>query len=183
MAQSLSVRMIVGGAAVTVVLAGAALAAGVEDFYKGRSLTPVIGYSAGGGYDAYARLLGCYFGAHVPGNPSIIPQQMGAGSLPLATDLVKAPEQMQIIKLLLVSQAMARPFATPPDIPAERKAALLAAFDSTMKDDEFLAEAKRLDFDVRPVNAAKIDTLLADVYQTPKDVIARATKAIASEGQ
>ena len=179
MAQSLSVRMIVGGAAVTVVLAGAALAAGVEDFYKGRSLTPVIGYSAGGGYDAYARLLGCYFGAHVPGNPSIIPQQMGAGSLPLATDLVKAPEQMQIIKLLLVSQAMARPFATPPDIPAEHKAALLAAFDSTMKDDEFLAEAN----DVRPVNAAKIDALLADVYQTPKDVMARATKAIASEGQ
>jgi len=48
-----------------------------------------------------------------------------------------------------------------------------------MKDDEFLAEAN----DVRPVNAAKIDALLADVYQTPKDVIARATKAIASEGQ
>jgi tripartite-type tricarboxylate transporter receptor subunit TctC len=173
MAQSLSVRMIVGGAAVTVVLAGAALAAGVEDFYKGRSPTLVIGYSAGAGYDAYARLLGCYFGKHVSRNPS------GAGRLPLATDLVKAPEQMQIIKLLLVSQAMARPFAAPPDSPAERKAALLAAFDSTMKDDEFLAEAN----DVRPVNAAKIDTLLADVYQTPKDVIARATKAIASEGQ
>ena len=344
MAQSLSVRMTVGGAAVMLALAGAALAAGVEDFYRGRSLTLVIGYSAGGGYDAYARLLGRYFGKHVPGNPWIIPQQMaGAGSLraanyiysvaakdgsvfgtfsrsmgisplidkaefdsrkftwlgsvtddnticvtwgaspvktwddfltkpstfggegagsdpdiwallyknvfgaklklvsgypgtndtvlamergeidglcglswstiktrhpdwlkshsvniivqvalqkeseiaaaPLATDLVKTPEQMQIVKLLLVSQAMARPFAAPPDIPAERKATLLAAFDATMKDDEFLAEAKRLDFDVRPVNAAKIDTLLADVYQTPKDVIARATKAIASEGQ
>ena len=159
---------------------GAARAQDAERaFFSGKTVRLVVGFGPGGGYDAYARLLGCYFGAHVPGNPSIIPQQMGAGSLPLATDLVKAPEQMQIIKLLLVSQAMARPFATPPDIPAERKAALLAAFDSTMKDDEFLAEAN----DVRPVNAAKIDALLADVYQTPKDVIARATKAIASEGQ
>ena len=104
-------------------------------------------------------------------------------SVPLASDLVKTPEQSQILKLLLVSQAMARPFAAPPDIPAERKAALLAAFDATMKDADFLAEAKKLNFDVRPVDAAKIDEMLAEVYQTPKDVIARATKAISSEGQ
>ena len=52
-----------------------------------------------------------------------------------------------------------------------------------MKDADFLAEAKKLDFDVRPVSAAAIDTMLADVYATPKDVIARAAKAISSEGQ
>jgi len=334
----------IGSAAALLVVAGLACAAGVEDFYKGRNVTLVIGYSVGGGYDAYARLLGRYFGKHVPGNPAIVPEQMtGAGSLrsanfiysvaakdgsvfgtfsrsmgisplvdkaefdsrkftwlgsvtddnticvtwntspiknwddfltkpskfggegagsdpdiwtllyknvfgakaqlvsgypgtndvvlamergevdglcgiswstiksrhpewltshsvniivqaalkkepeisavPLATDLTKTPEQLQIIKLLLVSQAMARPFAAPPDIPADRKAALIAAFDATMKDADFLAEAQKLSFDVRPVGATAIDAMLAEVYQTPKDVIARATKAISSEGQ
>ena len=104
-------------------------------------------------------------------------------SVPLATDLAKTPEQLQILKLMLVSQAMARPFAAPPDIPADRKAALLAAFDATMKDRDFLAEAQKLNFDVRPVSAAQIDKMLAEVYATPKDVIAHATKAISSEGQ
>jgi tripartite-type tricarboxylate transporter receptor subunit TctC len=334
----------IGSALALLVLTGLACAAGVEDFYKGRNVTLVIGYSVGGGYDAYARLLGRYFGKHIPGNPSIVPEQMtGAGSLrsanfiysvaakdgsvfgtfsrsmgisplvdkaefdsrkftwlgsvtddnttcvtwntspiknwddfltkpskfggegagadpdiwtllyknvfgakaqlvsgypgtndtvlamergeidglcgiswstiksrhpewltshsvniivqaalkkepeiasvPLATELTKTPEQLQIIKLLLVSQAMARPFAAPPDIPADRKAALIEAFDATMKDADFLAEAQKLNFDVRPVTAKTIDALLAEVYQTPKDVIARATKAISSEGQ
>jgi tripartite-type tricarboxylate transporter receptor subunit TctC len=334
----------IGSALALVVVAGLACAAGVEDFYKGRNVTLVIGYSVGGGYDAYARLLGRYFGKHIPGNPAIIPEQMtGAGSLrsanfiysvaakdgsvfgtfsrsmgisplidkaefdsrkftwlgsvtddnticvtwntspikswddfltkpskfggegagsdpdiwtllyknvfgakarlvsgypgtndtvlamergeidglcgiswstiksrhpewltshsvniivqaalkkepeiasvPLATELTKTPEQTQIIKLLLVSQAMARPFAAPPDIPADRKVALIAAFGATMKDADFLAEAQKLSFDVRPVSATAIDAMLAEVYQTPKDVIARATKAISSEGQ
>jgi hypothetical protein len=316
----------------------------VGDFYKGRSISLVIGYSVGGGYDAYARLLAHYIGKHIPGEPSIVPQQMtGAGSLrsanyifsvapkdgsvlgtfsrsmgiapllgqaefdsrkftwlgsmtdddttcvtwnsspiknwtdflskpsklgglgadadpdiwallyknvfgakvqlvsgypgtndvvlamergevdglcglswstiktrhaewltnhsaniivqaalkkepeiatvPLATDLVSKPEQLQIIKLLLASQAMARPFAAPPDIPADRKAALIGAFDATMRDGDFLAEAQKLNFEIHPVSAATIDGLLAEVYATPKDVLARAAKAISSAGQ
>src|ERR1700722_15566413 len=90
-------------------------------------------------------------------------------SVPLATDLAKTPEQLQILKLMLVSQAMARPFAAPPDIPADRKAALLAAFDATMQDSDFLAEAQKLNFDVRPVDAGQIDKMLAEAYATPKD--------------
>ncbi|CAN0080439.1 unnamed protein product [Phaeothamnion confervicola] len=53
----------------------------IEQFYKGRSIQVVVGSSAGGGYDTYARLLGRYFGSHIPGNPTIVPQNMsGAGS-------------------------------------------------------------------------------------------------------
>ena len=53
--------------------------AGAQDL---RAVYLVIGYSVGGGYDAYARLLSRYFGKHLPGNPTIVPQQMaGAGSL------------------------------------------------------------------------------------------------------
>ena len=45
----------------------------------------------------------------------------------------KEPEQRQILNLILIGQAMARPFAAPPGIPADRKAALIAAFDRTMQ--------------------------------------------------
>ena len=52
---------------------GAGGADSVSDFYKNRSVSLVIGYSVGGGYDAYARLLARYIGKHIPGEPSIIP--------------------------------------------------------------------------------------------------------------
>jgi len=324
--------------------AGFVFANDIADFYKGRDLSLVIGYSVGGGYDAYARLVARYFGRHIPGGPSIIPQQMaGAGSLrsanyifsvapkdgsvfgtfsrsmgiaplmgqaefdsrkfswlgsvtddnttcvtwntsaiktwddfltkpsklgglgadadpdiwalfyknvfgakaqlvtgypgtndvtlamergevdglcglswstiktrhgewlashsvniivqaalhkepemaavPLATDLAGNPQQLQVVKFLLVSQVMARPFAAPPNIPTDRKQGLIAAFDATMTDADFLAEAHKLNFDVHPVSAATIDALLAELYDTPKDVIAKAARAISGENQ
>jgi tripartite-type tricarboxylate transporter receptor subunit TctC len=59
-----------------------ARASGVEAFYKGRSISLVIGYSAGSGYDLYARALGRFIGRYIPGNPAVIPQNMpGAGSI------------------------------------------------------------------------------------------------------
>ena len=322
--------------------ASVAAADNVEGFYKGLNMPLIIGYSAGGGYDVYARMLARYFGKHVPGNPNIVPQQMeGAGSLrsanyifsaapkngsvigtfsrsmgisplldkanfdsrkftwlgsvtddntvcltwntspiktwadfiskpskfggegpgadpdiwaqayknvlgarsqlvsgypgtndivlamqrgevdglcgiswstiiaahsdwmpnhlvnilvqapiskadeipnvPYATDLATNPEQHQILKVLMASQGMARPFVAPPDIPEDRKAALTAAFDATMTDPEFLAEAKKHALDVRPVTGAAIDKILTEVYTTPKDVLAKTVKAIANE--
>jgi hypothetical protein len=325
-------------------LASIARADSITDFHRGRSISMIIGYSVGGGYDAYARLLARYIGQHIPGGPSIVPQQMtGAGSLraanyifsvapkdgsvlgtfsrsmgiapllgqaefdsrkftwlgsmtdddttcvtwnsspiktwsdflskpsklgglgadadpdiwallyknlfgakvqlvsgypgtndvvlamergevdglcglswstirtrhtewltghsvniivqsalkkepeiaavPLATDLVSNPEQLQIIRLLLVSQAMARPFAAPPELAADRKSVLTAAFDATMGDADFVAEAQKLNFEIHPVSAPTIDGLLTEVYATPKDVLARAAKAISSAVQ
>jgi tripartite-type tricarboxylate transporter receptor subunit TctC len=310
----------------------------VEDFYRGRNVTLVIGYSVGGGYDLYGRLVARHLGKHIPGHPTIVPQNReGAGSMraaiyiynaapkdgtvigtfsrsmavapllqdapfdaskfswlgsvstdvnvcmtwntsavktwddmltkpskigglgagadpdifalmfknvfgaklqlvsgypgtndvalamergevdgmcglswstvktrhgdwlagkkvhipvqaglhkesdipevPLVMDLVKTPEQTQIVRLILASQEMARPFAAPPGIPEDRKRALIAAFDKTMKDPDFLAEAAKMKADVNPVSAAAIESLLAEVYKTPKDVIAKAAKA------
>jgi tripartite-type tricarboxylate transporter receptor subunit TctC len=315
-------------------------AAGSEDFYRGKTVSLVIGYSVGGGYDAYARLLARHLGKHIPGNPGVVPQNMtGAGSLkaasyiysvaprdgtaigtfsrslgiapligkaefdstrftwlgsvtdevslcvtrqdspvktwndllatettfggegagsdpnifallyrnvfgariklvagypgtseitlaterrevdglcglswstlkgrypqwlkerkaniliqagikreaelpdvPSASALASTPEQRQILNLILIGQAMARPFAAPPGIPADRRAALIAGFERTMQDAEFLAEARRLNFDVNPVPAARLDALLAQAYATPKDVVARAARAMA----
>ena len=62
-----------------------AAADSVSDFYKGKTVELYIGYSVGGGYDTYARLLAKYMGQHIPGKPSIVPKNMtGAGSLKLA---------------------------------------------------------------------------------------------------
>jgi tripartite-type tricarboxylate transporter receptor subunit TctC len=316
----------------------------VADFYRGRSIALVIGYSAGGGYDAYGRVLARHMGKHIPGNPTIIPQNMpGAGSLrsanylynvapkdgtvighfsrgmamepligtsatqfdarkftwlgsgtdevsvcltwhtspvrtwndmltipftvggegtgsdpdifsavmrnafgvklklvsgypgtaevalavergeidgrcgwswsslkltkpdwiagkrvnlvtqlalkkspelpdvPLIFDFATNERQRQILKMMLSRQSMARPFAAPPDLPAERKEALRVAFDRTMADAEFLAEARQRGLEVNPVGGTEIDKLVAELYQTPADIVAE-LRATISEG-
>jgi tripartite-type tricarboxylate transporter receptor subunit TctC len=106
-------------------------------------------------------------------------KQPELAQVPLITELTKDKEQMQIIKLLLTTQELARPFAAPPGIPDDRKAALIAAFDKTMKDPEFLSEAQKLNLDVNPVSAKAIDAQLAELYATPKEVLEKAAQAIA----
>jgi tripartite-type tricarboxylate transporter receptor subunit TctC len=316
----------------------------VADFYRGRNINLYIGYSVGGGYDNYARVLARHLGNHIPGNPSILPQNMpGAGSLravnflynaapkdgtaiatfgrglamepligssqtsfdarkflwlgsgsdevslcgtwhtsriktwndmqtipftvggegsgsdpdifaammknvfgvklrivsgypgsaevalaverkevdgrcgwslssmrqmrpdwlptkqftaivqlnlekspdlpdvPVVTDYAQTQTQRQILKLVLSRQNMARPFAAPPGVPADRAAALRKAFDQTMADREFIDEARARGLEINPVTGAEIDRLLAEVYQTPPDVVAKAKAAVAPE--
>jgi tripartite-type tricarboxylate transporter receptor subunit TctC len=337
-----SIARICFAATAAALLATSACAQSVEEFYKGKNVNLIIGYSVGGGYDLYARLLSRHIGKHIPGRPTIVAQNMtGAGSLraatflytaapkdgtafgtfgrtiattpllapgtaqfdgtkftwlgsvtndvttcitwhtspvktwndmlekpvtlggegpgadpdifsllyknvfgakvklvtgyhgtndtvlamergevdglcglswstlksrhqqwmqdkkinilvqaamkkepelagiPLVNDFAKTREQQQILKLFLVSQEMARPFAAPPGIPEDRKAALITAFEQTMKDPDFLAEAKRLSIDVNPVTGKAIDGMLAELYATPKDVLEKAAQAVA----
>ena len=52
----------------------------VADFYQGKTVTLVVGYGPGGGYDVYARLVARHLGRHMPGNPTVVVQNMpGAG--------------------------------------------------------------------------------------------------------
>jgi tripartite-type tricarboxylate transporter receptor subunit TctC len=75
-------------AAATLLLISTLSAAQAQDlaaFYKGRNLNMEIGYSAGGGYDVYARMLARHIGKHIPGNPTVVTKNLeGAGSLRLA---------------------------------------------------------------------------------------------------
>jgi tripartite-type tricarboxylate transporter receptor subunit TctC len=333
-------RLLPAAYALAVLAAVPARAQPAEDFYKGKIINMVIGFSVGGGYDLYARHLARHMSKHIPGNPNIVPQNMpGAGSLkaanyiytaapkdgtyigtfarttginpllesgatfdgtkfswlgsvtddvstcitwntaavknwddflkkpstlggqgpssepdifarlfknvfdapiklvagypgtneitlamergevdglcglswstiktrhaqwlrdkkinlivqasfkkvpeladvPLALDQTKDKEKLQILRLILAAQQMARPFAAPPGIPADRKAILVKAFDATMKDPEYLADAKRLDIDVNPVSGKELDELLAELYATPKEVAKKAGEAI-----
>ena len=64
------------------------------DFFAGKQVSLLIGTTAGGGYDAYGRLLARHIGRHIPGNPAVVAKNMpGAGGLPLANHLYnRAPK-------------------------------------------------------------------------------------------
>jgi tripartite-type tricarboxylate transporter receptor subunit TctC len=67
---------------IAALLAPAAQAGSTEEFYKGKQVRVVVGASAGGGYDLYARLLARYIGKYIPGHPNVVVQNMpGAASL------------------------------------------------------------------------------------------------------
>jgi len=80
-------------------LPSGARAQSVAEFYRGKNVELLIGYSGGGGYDVYARLLARHMGRHIPGNPTIVPRNMpGAGSLVLANWLYNvAPKDGTVI--------------------------------------------------------------------------------------
>jgi tripartite-type tricarboxylate transporter receptor subunit TctC len=334
---SLLVGLVIASTSITL----PANAQGVADFYKGKTITQAISFSVGGGYDLYARTLARHMGKYVPGNPSIVPQNMpGAGGLrvaqffynaaprdgltfgtftrmagiaplfdpaqkydsakftwlgaitdsvsvcitwhsspvktwqdflqkpvtlggtgpsgeldiftnlyknvfnanvklvsgypgtaeimlamergeldgvcgidwttikaqrarwikekqinviaqaafrkdpdlpnvPLIMELTKDPEKLQILKLFVSAHEFARPFAAPPGIPPERAAALIAAFEATMKDEGFLAETAKHQMEVAPVSGTKLAGMLAEFYKTPEAILAKARSLIA----
>ena len=325
------------------VLAGPVRGQSVEEFYKGRNVSMVIGFSAGSGYDIYARLLARYMGRYIPGRPTIVAQNMpGAGSLraaqyvagvapkdgsvvgtmsrslpvepligeakfdgrgftwigniannnslcatwhetgiktwldvmtkpfvlggqgpgsdldnfalilknmfgakvklvsgypggsevnlaverreldgrcgwswdsikstrpewvrdkkinllvvfalekapdigpdvPLILEKAQSEEQRQVLRVHLAGQAFGRPFFAAPGIPEDRKAALRAAFDATMRDSEFVAEAEKLRLEVSPMTGAEIERVLGEVYALPKQLIDKARAAIRNQ--
>lgn len=317
-----------------------ALAAGPDDFYRGKTVTIVVGYSAGGGYDIYARLLARNYGKHIPGAPTVVVQNMpGAGSLtsleyilniapkdgltlgtfgrslpmspllegakydatrlewigsmtsdtsacivwqgkgvakladfkdkplvlgglakgsdpdiftavlknsfgfpvklvtgypgtkdlaialergeldgicgytwssikssqkswldgkkvvflaqigltrdkelpdvPLLSELGTSEVQREALKLISLSQSVARPFAMPPGTPPDRLDAMRKAFMAAMADPELLAQAKQASLEINPYSGEQVADLLAKAYASPKAVVAEAMKAIA----
>jgi tripartite-type tricarboxylate transporter receptor subunit TctC len=91
-----------------------ATSAGAQDFYRGRTLTIVVGYSAGGGYDQYARLVGRHIGRYIPGTPTVVVQNMpGAASLTSVRYLdANAPKDGTVITAFdpgLILETIAQP--------------------------------------------------------------------------
>lgn len=101
----------------------------------------------------------------------------GLPNVPSVMDLPATPQNKAALKLIVSRQSIARPFAAPPGLPPERLQALRAAFDATMKDPQFLAEAKRLNLEVRPVSGADVEKLIKELYATPPDVVKLAAQA------
>ena len=327
-------------AAASFLAAGIATAQAQEPFYKGRTVSVVIGYSAGGGYDIYARMLVRHIARHIPGNPTVVAQNMpGAGSLkaleflntlaqkdgltmgtfgrtlpmapllegakfdptrlewvgsitsdtstcvawhtspvkrfedlrtkpftvgglgkgsdpemfativktlfaptlkivsgypgtndvalamergevdgmcgwsyssirsgrkawlderkvsvlvqaalskdpaipadvPLMLDLAASEQHRQALSMILAAQTMARPFAMPPGTPKDRLETMRQAFNATMKDPEFVKEARTAALDIDPMTGEAMAALLRRIYAMPPDIVAEARRAV-----
>jgi tripartite-type tricarboxylate transporter receptor subunit TctC len=98
--------------------------------------------------------------------------------VPMAIDLAKTPEDRRIMEMIFAKYGMARPILVPPDIPPERREALRKAFDDTMKDPEFLAEAKKLNMEISPVSGRDVEALVTKIMTAPADLAARARSAL-----
>lgn len=94
--------------------------------------------------------------------------------VPLVLDFARTPEERAALELVFAPMALARPFLGPSGIPADRLAFLRRAFEATMKDPEFKAEAERLKLEVSPMYADEVVALLRRLYQTPAGVVERA---------
>ena len=91
-----------------------------------------------------------------------------------ARDLLGDPKKQQIFGLLTASAIIGRPYIAPQGVPADRVAALRAAFDATMKDPEFLADSEKQHLLVTPMTGAEVESYIKDLYRTPPDITAAA---------
>jgi tripartite-type tricarboxylate transporter receptor subunit TctC len=94
--------------------------------------------------------------------------------VPLFTELAPNEEDRQALELLLAPTAIARPFFLPPEVPKARADIVRTAFVETMKDPEYLADAKREGISARGLSGAEMQSLVDRLYHMPPSVIARA---------
>jgi tripartite-type tricarboxylate transporter receptor subunit TctC len=97
-----------------------------------------------------------------------------------AGDLLSDQKKKATFNLLTAGALIGRPFIAPKNVPADRLAALQAAFDATMKDPEFLADAEKQGMTVTPLSGSEVEAAISKLYQTPTDVVA-AAKEITGE--
>jgi len=98
--------------------------------------------------------------------------------VPLIVDVTDNAEQKAALKLIVARQSIARPFAAPPGIPAERARALREAFAATLADPEFIADAKSQSLDIEAVQGAEVEALIREVYASSPQAVQLATAAL-----
>lgn len=97
--------------------------------------------------------------------------------LPYIGSFAETDEQKSILEVLTAAGELARPYIVSPKTPADRVKALRAAFDATVKDKEYLAEAAKALMPVFPISGVEAEKIAARVYSVPPDMIAKAKKA------
>jgi tripartite-type tricarboxylate transporter receptor subunit TctC len=100
--------------------------------------------------------------------------------VPLMLDLAKSAADRQALMMLFGRTEYGRPYFLPPGVPAERVEALRRAFDATMKDEAFMADAAKIGFAVDPLTGEQVQALVAALANTPPDVVARVRAALNS---
>ena len=98
--------------------------------------------------------------------------------VPLALDLARTDADRQALELIVSPNELARPFAAPPALPPERRAALRRAFDATVNDPEYRAEAAQRGIHTHLVGGAEVEDILRRVYAMPPEIVARVREAV-----
>jgi tripartite-type tricarboxylate transporter receptor subunit TctC len=97
--------------------------------------------------------------------------------VPSVWNYVKGDDTRKVVELIISQQVFQRPYFAPPGTPAEQIATLRAAFDATMADPQFRAEAERLHIDIEPLPGGKVQEVVQKLYATPKEIVEQARKA------
>lgn len=97
---------------------------------------------------------------------------------PLLTELVESDDDRQIMKLLSSPLVLGCPFFTPPGVDNARVTALRTAFEKTLNDPAFQAEAEKSGFPIDPIGGAELGEMISDLVNTPPAVVAKAKSAI-----
>jgi tripartite-type tricarboxylate transporter receptor subunit TctC len=98
--------------------------------------------------------------------------------VPMAIDSAKAAEDRDVMEVVFAKFGMSRPFFAPPAVPPERLAALRRAFDATMRDEAFLADAKKLGMEINPVRGEDVEMLVTRIMATPAALARRAREVL-----
>src|SRR6185312_362539 len=98
--------------------------------------------------------------------------------VPTVMELAKSETQKKIFTIIMAQQRAGRPILAPPGLPPDRLEALRRAFDQTVKDPEFLADAKRIGLEVNPAGGVELQQLMTEIYASPPGIVERAKRAV-----
>jgi tripartite-type tricarboxylate transporter receptor subunit TctC len=101
--------------------------------------------------------------------------------VPTIFDFIRTEEQRQVFTFFAGNTRLGRPLMAPPDVPADRVAALRRAFDATMKDAAFLKEAETMGFEVSAQTGERIAALVEASLATPQEIVRKAERAATPE--
>jgi tripartite-type tricarboxylate transporter receptor subunit TctC len=98
--------------------------------------------------------------------------------VPTVFKYVKNDDDRKVVELVISQTVFHRSYIAPPDTPPAQIEVLRAAFDKTMADPQFLADAEKMRIDIEPLSGAKVQEVVRKLYATPNDIVERGRKAI-----
>ena len=98
--------------------------------------------------------------------------------VPPLWDFIRNEDDRKAVTLIVTQQMFQRPYLAAPGVPQAQVAILRGAFDATMRDAQFLADAQKTRIDINPLGGAALQDLVAKIYATPKGVVERAKEIL-----
>ena len=102
---------------------------------------------------------------------------------PLPTKFITSESQRKAFSFFLARTELGRPFVAPPGVPKERIQTLRRAFDATMKDPDFIADAKKQRFNVVAMTGEELTAIIEQLYKTPEDAVQLTASALGRQKQ